>query len=501
MAGRLSPDIILSDISMPVMNGIEMAAVLRRTRPEIRILFISSYDDFSFAKSAIDLSIYGYILKPINKAEIENSLRKVVELCDLERDKLLANARLEKELEEAMPLLRAEFFRRLLLNGDDAREGEIRSRMRFLGIPAADFVNAAVISMRFSPFSAGGSARNLYMESLAVTNILRDCGAGCHVEVSRLAQAEYISILFFDEPDTGVCVNLSLDYVMRAYENLQSSLRIQPVFGISDISGEGAGIPLLLSHARQAAENKFYSGGNPVNLFSEIDDAGGDGDGALFSLRELQGDIDEYVFLGDDADVDMFLGKYVGGCPAADGELYFKSLAYSIVNILQLKLLQKGMSFGDIFENEAVLWKKLSAFETITDLRQWLGNVAFSVRRTVEANNKNRNAQIVGAIKKLINENFSQALTVAGIASAVYMSPKQADSIFRKAMGSSIFDYVLNVRMENAKELLRKSDDKIISVAESVGYSNKSHFALMFKRYTGMTPAQYKDASGRQTYA
>jgi two-component system response regulator YesN len=481
---------------MPVMNGVEMAGVLKKTRPEIRILYLSSYDDFTFAKSAIDLNIDGYILKPINKTEIETSLRKVVDLCDRERERLLTCERLEKQLEASLPLLREEFFRQLLLSDINPDDRELRTRMEFLGVPAAGFKNAAVISMRFRPMSDDVSMRDSYIESMAIANVIRENNVGFNVELVRLTQTEYVQLCFFDIEETDECVGLALEYVMRVYDRLANSLRILAVFGVSEVSCGGKGFSLLLRHARQALENQFYSNGNPVNLFTEIEDEENDGD--FFSLQELQSEIDEYVFLGDVADVDGFIDKYINRRQALGGELYFKGLSYSIVHILQLKLLQKGLSFNDVFDNEGILWNKLSSFETIVDLRQWLKNVIVSVQIIINENNKSRNAQLVNAIKLMIKDRYSEALTVTQIASAVYLSPKQANSIFRKAMGCSIFDYVVSVRMENAKELLKKTDEKVISVAERVGYSNKSHFALIFKRYTGMTPAQYKTAPNKQ---
>ncbi|MDR1533432.1 MAG: response regulator [Clostridiales bacterium] len=529
LVAELEPDIVLTDIYMPVMNGIEMIKVIVRERPEKKIVIISSYDDFSFAKSAIDLSTCGYILKPIQTEEIERTLRKVIGQCELERKRLLESERLARQLEQSMPLLREEFFRELLFSGPDGEESEIRDRMRFLQVPSAQFRNAAVIFMRRKE-PAGGSgprprtARDTYLEYMAMTGGLRSLGAGTSgelgftVEVVRNTNTEYLLLLFFDEPDTVRCQNLIMEFVMEACELLPSRLGLAggppaAVFGVSSISAMAKEIFRLRAEAEAAVNTKFYSNGSPVILYSEIEEpednpgdaAGGPG---AFDFKDLLREMEESIFMGDSSSVESFVDKYIRAAPPSDGglpqpgwEAYLKSLAYVIVNILLIKLEQKelgkslniaDLSSPEIPAPEEALWRKLTGFETAADLRQWLKGLLCAVKKRIEARNNHRNASIADTIKQVVAERYMEPLNVADIARAVYLGPKQANAVFRKVMNCTIFDYVVNYRIEKAKQLLKNSDEKVVDVAENVGYANKSHFALMFKRITGMTPTEYK---------
>ncbi|MDR1438843.1 MAG: response regulator, partial [Clostridiales bacterium] len=157
LAGSAMPDIVLSDIRMPVMDGIEMARELSARRSGVKIVFMSSYDEFAFAKSAIDLSICGYILKPVSQAEIAATLRKVVALCEDERRRASEAEALAAQLEQSLPLLREEFFKEILPAGGSLSEAEMRSRMSFLRVPGADFRHVVVLSMNTRDSGAGAA--------------------------------------------------------------------------------------------------------------------------------------------------------------------------------------------------------------------------------------------------------------------------------------------------------------------------------------------------------
>ncbi|MDR1061538.1 MAG: response regulator [Clostridiales bacterium] len=607
LAGSARPDIVLSDIRMPVMDGIEMARELSARQPGAKIVFMSSYDEFAFAKSAIDMSVCAYILKPLNPAEVAAALRKAVELCEGERRRAAEAEALAAQLEQSLPLLREEFFKEILPAGGSLSEGEMRSRMSFLRIPDADFRHVAALSMSVrAPGHGGGPAgsaaagavaagpagagsadassdagamapaarqiRDSYLSSLSIVNLLLSLARGFTAQVIRNAEREYAILLFFREPDPSACADMALEFVMEAYERLLDRLGVSAVFGISAVAARATDIPLLRRQSEQAVNTRFYSNGNPVILYSEIgrsagsgqmgrtsqasqagapgtaagraagagasgraaqagagpagaarrpaaagaaceappDGLGGFGEAALgdpgglgdpdglddseeaFCLPDLQREIDEHVFMGDADSIDAFVGKYMDGGARARSETYLKCLSYSIVHVLQLMLIQKGLSFRDVIDSEAAIWAKLSAFETILDLRQWLKNIILAVKGHIEDCGGGRRAEVVAAIKDAVAAHYMEPLNVSDIARCAYLGPKQANAIFRKAVGSTIFDYLMSYRMEMAKRLLKGSGDKVAVVAEKVGYANKSHFSLMFRRYAGMTPYEYR---------
>ncbi|MDR1438502.1 MAG: AraC family transcriptional regulator, partial [Clostridiales bacterium] len=318
---------------------------------------------------------------------------------------------------------------------------------------------------------------------------------------------EYAILLFFQAADPSACADMALEYVMEAYERLADRLGVSAVFGISRVADRATDIPALRRQSEQAVNTRFYSNGNPVILYSEIGEPSGRKGAGMagaedlgepeeaFFIPDLQREIDECVFGGDgdEGGIDAFIGKYLSAGARARSEVYLKSLSYSIAHILQLTLIQRGLSFRDATGDEPAIWAKLSEFETILDLSQWLKNIITAVKEQIEGGGGGgRQAEVVGAVKEAVAARYMEPLNVSDIARCAYLGPKQANAIFRKAAGSTIFDYLMGYRMEKAKQLLKESGDKVGVVAEKVGYANKSHFSMMFRRYTGMTPYEYR---------
>ena len=174
-------------------------------------------------------------------------------------------------------------------------------------------------------------------------------------------------------------------------------------------------------------------------------------------------------------------------------EPYIKSLSFSIINIVQTVLLEKNESLGSIFDSETSMYVKLSRFETILDIRQWLINILEIVRQYLNRNGNSRFKKIVEDIKAEIDRNFSEISNIDQIVKPLYISASYANAIFKQHTGSTIFDYLLNKRMETAKKMLTDPSYKIYEIAEKIGYKDKSYFSWVFKEFTGLTPKQYSN--------
>ncbi len=168
-------------------------------------------------------------------------------------------------------------------------------------------------------------------------------------------------------------------------------------------------------------------------------------------------------------------------------------VSFLIVNIVRLILVEKNESFENIFGEEYILWNKLNNFETIKNIRQWMYNILKTINEYLVSKHQSLHVQIVENIKEIIRNRYHEQLTIGEVAESLYFSALHANNIFKKETGKTIFDYLVEYRIEKAKELLKDPDIRIYLVAEKVGYNNKSHFCLTFKKYTGMTPAEYKN--------
>ena len=484
LVDKLAPDIVLTDISMPIVNGIEMAQTLAQTHPSVKIMFMSYYDDFSFAKSAIELMIYGYILKPIDKDEIKIACEKLVSLCAKERDKSHADAKLIAQLASSIPILRQAFLQELL-RGTDLNEELIRERLEFLHVQGADFSNAVVITVRL-PSDDNSNAQYAYLNRLAVENSLQVQTDDYITHVVYGTMYPSVILFFHNKGNRQLLVS----YVTKVWERLDGKAD----FGISMQSNMATDLSMLAKQSYDAIKTRFYSSGGPFIFYEDIAFEYSQETADTLGIMNLKREIEEKIFMGEVSGADDFIDIYLND-QLAD-EVYIKSLSYSILNILMLMLTEKGLNYppmGTSDWNSKHLWQKLHSFKSADDLRQWIKNIVYSIQGFIQEKSTNRHREMVQTIKSIVETRYAEQLSVPDIANEVYLSPKQTNAIFKREEGISIFDYLIDFRMQKAKLLLKQTDHTIQSIAEMVGYSNKSHFAIMFKRGVGLSPSEYRN--------
>lgn len=483
---ELKPNVVITDISMPVMNGIELAQTLSKDHPEIMILFMSHYDDFSFAKSAIEFMVHGYILKPINKIEMEAACAKLVERCIEERQKDQLTKNLMKQLESSIPILQQAFLREML-DGTGLDEDMIRERMQLLHMQGADYAKVAVISIIANNTNIS-DAKQDYLNRLRMVNCLIEQKEAYTAHVVQNANQPFV-IVFFTCDDEEM-QSLLISYISKAWERLDGVAD----FGISMFSDKAGDIPLLAKEAQTAANASFYSASSPFIFYPEIAYEESESNAETYDIMKLKDEIDDKIFMGKKSGTDAFIDKYLSG--QYDDEMYLKSLSYSILNIIIMMLNQKGLNYpqlGAYTWDTKQLWKRLDSFKNIDELRQWLKDIIYSVQQFIEDKNTSRYAGVVKVIKAEIEKKYGEQISVPDLAAAIYLSPKHANAVFKREEGVTIFDYLTEFRMKKAKLLLKETNLTTQGVAEAVGYSNKSHFSIVFRRSNGMTPGEYRD--------
>lgn len=489
-----SPHIILTDVAMPVMNGIELARAVKSEFPGIKIIFMSFYDDFEFAKSAVNMSIYGYVLKPIIPDELRSTVCKVLEIYEQERSVEEEKKEMARQLEESLPALQTEFFKELLF-GRFREEQDIWERIGFLRIPIKGFTGARVFSVQISEEDAvrkGKGIKDRYLLAYSVKEMITSMSDSVHRLFALQNSLTEFTVLLFAMGD-ALQEDGSMEIAISLHTRINENLGLNAIIGISNPSQSIAELPALFNQSISALQTKFYSYGNPIILYKEIEEKKSVGFEDKVNLEELYRKIKELVFSDGEEDVEAFVDSYLGLGGHFPDEAYLRGFAFSVINMLQINLIETEQSFRDVLGDDLIVWKKLNAFDTIMDLRQWLVNIMKTVRYHMQSRNTSRDSQIVNDIKDIIRKRFHEQLTVNDIADAIYLSSKQANNIFRKETGKTIFDYLVEYRIDMAKQLLKDPYSKIYLVAEQVGYVNKSHFCLLFKKSTGLTPAEYKN--------
>ncbi|HEY5585771.1 MAG TPA: response regulator [Ruminiclostridium sp.] len=498
---ELKPHIIITDIAMPGMNGIEMSERIKMNYPNIKIIFISCHSDFDYAKSAIGLGVYGYVLKPIISDELVKEVSRVLNDFNIQTLQMKEKERMLKQIEETLPMVQEQFFKELLLGNYNDNDYIIK-RIEFLKISIEKNCKLYVISIKVNDTDESlqnQSVVDSYLISYSIKSII--ASSVCEnreIYSVQISGSEFAAILIdkIDYPINDNVVNIEQERVIDTAVNINMEisrrLNINTTMGISKCSRLHSDISLLYKQSHKAVNTRFYSGSNPIIMFEEIEDFIDNPFEEMPTLEKVYQDVKTLISFGTDQDISGFIKKYFSTERFKPDETYIRGFTYLLVNITGIILMESDQSFKDIFGDDVLIWKKLSKFDTIIDIEQWIYNIFKTIKEHLSERNTTKNVKLVENIKDIIKSKYHGQITIEDISKSVYLSGRHANSLFKKETGKTIFDYVIEYRIEVAKKLLKDSTSKVASVAEEVGYTNTSYFCLAFKKNVGMTPAEYK---------
>lgn len=274
-----------------------------------------------------------------------------------------------------------------------------------------------------------------------------------------------------------------LDSMMTLHKLSVTMAISKPLFTVEEINS------LIKSSAAvlNSAKNVFPGEIRYFNEFEESIPQGPSYD--IYNLKQILSNIMDSND-GKKA-VDAFIEKYQPK-NVDFNKNSIKFFCFSTIASLQFLLTEQNIKINNHFENLDILWTKLDSFETVESTFAWLKDtLILYYEQTLRLKRKDKN-DIVSRIKSYIDENYQSITSVEQIASVLFISCGYAKNMFKKHTGQTIYDYLVETRIEHAKKFLTSSSIKVYEVSELVGYISKAHFTDVFKKKTGMTPKEYQ---------
>ena len=481
-------DIILSDVEMPELNGIEMLKEIRKTESLVKIIYMSCYDEFDFAKTALNLDASGYVLKPIIAEELLGLVKSVLNIH--EEQAILKNQqeRLLEQLNNTLPVLRENFFRECML-GVGFNENFIEESIRFLKIDIDSCIRVASIKID----NAEGDTKNVYMAIHAVRELISRFSTN-ELKIYTVLETNYkLLIVMFYNPNYDENI---LELMLAIKDECYQEYVIRLSAGISTQSELLTDIPNLYRQAEEALQTNFFTHDNHIILYEQVEEMKNSNFEYSVDLQIMQKEIRAVFSDYKKEQITSFIDKYMPDDEISFNEAYLKSFAFSVINIIELILIEFNETLNSVFDR-TLLWTKLDNFQTILNLKMWMYNIFMTAFEYLQESEKNKNFKIVNDIKQLVYKHYHEHLTIGDIAEYIHFSASHANNIFKAETGKTIFDFLTDLRMEKAKEFLRDPSSRIYQVALSVGYKNKTHFCMVFKQYVGFSPSDYKAMSAR----
>ena len=455
---RESADVVITDLYMPVMNGLELIRLVREQNRMCEIIILTGHERFDMAQEAIALGVKRYLLKPLAREQLLEALRDV-------RNELQEKMKLKdwaaiarKRIQEYLPVIRNQFWNDLL-TGALADMDEIRSRAGYAEIEMPEMelsclaVRCRTEVRRYDPLTGEVALRQLMEEIL---------------------KEKYIYALPYEGVQMVICKGrISRADVEILEESVRQNLNLQIQMGVSNIE---KGILQVRRLAAQA-----------VDAVQSIHE----GDGIFYiCYRDIENKRETIVEYPYDTEKEIIGQIRLQKVP--DRKMLDRMLEKIIQFLAALGRTanETGVDAVEEFrEAESAVYKFRNIEVRFMEMiRKLVDEKKKMSRRYTEV--------LVQTAVKYMEENYTDPeLSVGRVAENVGVTPNYLSRIFRNARKETCIEFLTRLRIERAKEMLRNSDEKNYVIAEAAGYRNPNYFNAIFRKYEGCTPKEYREGA------
>ena len=488
------PDILITDIRMPFMDGLELSRLVKKELPQIKIIILSGYNEFDYAKTAISIGVTDYLLKPISSAKLLEAVKKVGDMIEKEQDNARLIKRYEKEMEENILQEKHKLWGALASNRLSTIE--LLEKGQRLGI---DFTASAYQVFLFKLMQEGDST-------------------GCSEELNRASEkvndlaGSWERVLSFDRSPEGWAFLIkgeSEEEVQSTYLETRKELlelvegypKIEYFGGIGNVVHRIGDIQTSYKEAARAFSSRFFLDANQIADSAEMVKVQMEQDGKIdvskmLSKKREHELVERFLKNGTTEEVDSFLDELFQNI----GEQNCKSLLYRQYVVMDLFFCASDflgnleMDIENLPEECRDINQIVEMAEDAENLRYQIGNLFTETMQLRDSHSKKKYSKLLEDAKAFIDENYKHdEMSLNTVAAQVNISPSYFSTIFSSEMGQTFVEYLTHVRLEKAKELLMCSNMRTAEIGYEVGYKDSHYFSYIFKKVVGCSPKEYRN--------
>ncbi|AIQ28280.1 AraC family transcriptional regulator [Paenibacillus sp. FSL P4-0081] len=483
------PDIVITDIYMPVMSGLTMMEHLRKEGFKGKIIILSGYSDFEHARQALRLQVSDYVSKPISLPTLKSILGKIIEELIKEEEERIRQGELELKMLLYEPFVEKEWVRSAAVGTlDPSYRNNTHlppSYQYWLERKHATIGIELIRDERASSFSV--SDWNLFR--FAVSNIACEVARRFFTDMEYTELNSYRALLIIHPGEE--CAEQLEELGTRLIDSISSYLRLVIRIGIGGLKETWIKIPESTEEAFRAMDQGALRMNPAYEVYQYRESSsGGQERGALFPVK-FSYKLAAAMKATQEAEAQQLVSEYVTELQKQQGVSagYVQMLGSELWGIITYSLYESGLVLDDLFTNDQIA-KEIGNLAVPDQLAGWLSAKITVICASRQWKGSSKHRQVVDFMTSYIHEHYAEELTLADLSDKVYISRNHLSIIFKNITGETFNNYLTRVRIEKARELLMERKMLVYEVAERVGYKNIPYFSTLFKKITGMNPTE-----------
>lgn len=485
---QMSVDVVMTDIKMPFMDGLTLCSKVKNNYKNTKVVLLSGFDDFEFAREAIHLEAEEYLLKPIGSQDLENVFRKIKTNLDKELDERRNIENLREYYNNSLPMLKEQLLAGLL-SGNISRkkaEGMIQSYGMKLLSP---FYSVALIRGDFK--NKAKDLQTNQMLTLSLMNMAKE-----YLEKNMQIQI----FMFLDRIAVIGCLQNReeiQDFIYHVNQVCKTGSRMLEANVDAGIGQTCSALDKIYNSYKEAKEALDYR-----LLLEENNQAIYINDVEPYSTEYIQFEGIERILhsikFGAKEDLLEAISVFMEEIKKHKMPMQHFQLTFMELFTEMWKMVRNhNLGLEEIFEETLNPYDLFETVSSVDEMTVWLHEKGTRIWTELRKNRVASTNSITEKAKKYIEENYdNSSLSVEDLCKHLNVSATYFSVMFKKELGMSFVSYLTKVRLAHAVELLDHTDDKSYMIAEKVGYTEANYFSYVFKKQYGVSPTKYKQNKG-----
>jgi two-component system, response regulator YesN len=491
---RNIPDLVITDVKMPKMDGIELIQQIELEFPGVRKIVLSGFDDFNYVRDTMRRGAMDYLLKPVDDVQLIDLLKKIESELEKEKEKKEKEINLKMQLDQSLPLLKEQFVQKIICETVTSLKDIERGLENY---------NIDLLKGEYQVLLISMDNHKAVYERLGAEEARHKVFALRNIsEESILRYASFVSCHYC----SGIIVAISISdksvedlnkVLMALYSNLTKDFDLQ--FSIS--MGRPVNSLTRLKESYDSAVSnlrfRFYNRKQTL-LYAGTDDGLMEGqsrkDHLAGFLENCEDRLKSCVELANPDTstkiVEELCSRFFKVMTDPVDALWALSDVFSKIkrSVPEFeKALAEVLGFDYSYE------KALGMFDTLEEVKKYTTSIYTGVIERIMEMRKRKDRKLVEAVKEFVQKHYCEEITLKRLAEAVYANASYICDLFKSQTGENFVEYLTRLRIEKAKSLLKDVRIKTYEVGQLVGYPDATYFSKVFKKMVGVTPSEYRN--------